>query len=149
MQSHFIKLVSKGVWSEDLKKYPNTPEHIIKYPELYKFIYNGYECELKRNLMLAWCGYVTVPSDHKDYNKDYDDINIDVHGGITYSSFGTFGFDCIHGGDLSPEINHPLVYRPSCNTFGTYKDYAFVVNEIKKMADEFKKREAISDTDTD
>ena len=31
------------------------------------------------------CGYVRVPEDHPYYEKNYDDCNIDCHGGLTYS----------------------------------------------------------------
>ena len=30
--------------------------------------------------------YVRIPEDNKFYKKDYDEIDIDVHGGLTYSS---------------------------------------------------------------
>jgi hypothetical protein len=31
------------------------------------------------------CGYVGVPEGHPWYKKDYDDIDVDVHGGLTWS----------------------------------------------------------------
>lgn len=33
-------------------------------------------------------GYVAVPSDHPFYGKDYTDIDVNVHGGLTFSSSG-------------------------------------------------------------
>lgn len=30
--------------------------------------------------------YIKIPKDHKYYKKEYDEINIDVHGGLTYST---------------------------------------------------------------
>jgi hypothetical protein len=55
------------------------------------------------------CGYVGVPESHPHYDKDYNDVpDINVHGGLTYSSHGIaaelvlekplywFGFDCAH-----------------------------------------------------
>jgi len=30
-------------------------------------------------------GYVVLPKGHKYHGKDYDDINVDVHGGLTFS----------------------------------------------------------------
>lgn len=32
-----------------------------------------------------WCGYVFIPKGHKYYNKDYDDIPLSPHGGLTYA----------------------------------------------------------------
>lgn len=31
------------------------------------------------------CAYVRIPQEHQFYKKEYDDIDIDVHGGLTYS----------------------------------------------------------------
>lgn len=31
------------------------------------------------------CAYVRIPQEHEFYKKDYDNIDIDVHGGLTYS----------------------------------------------------------------
>ena len=38
------------------------------------------------------CCYVEIPKGHKYYKKDYDKINIDCHGGLTYSD-ETLPFD--------------------------------------------------------
>lgn len=32
------------------------------------------------------CAYIELPKEHKYYGKDYDDINVLCHGGITYIS---------------------------------------------------------------
>ena len=32
------------------------------------------------------CAYIELPENHKYYGKDYNDIPIDCHGGLTYSS---------------------------------------------------------------
>ena len=59
------------------------------------------------------CGYVRVPPNHpkhgKDYDKDYDLLDVSIHGGLTFAEIepcthedGTgwwFGFDCAHSGD--------------------------------------------------
>ena len=29
--------------------------------------------------------YIRIPEGHKDYKKDYDDIDLSVHGGLTYA----------------------------------------------------------------
>ena len=61
------------------------------------------------------CGYVGVPPDHPWYKKDYDDIEVDVHGGLTWSdnSVGDepanelwwVGFDPAHYGDTQENCN--------------------------------------------
>ena len=85
----------------------------------------GLDCLLHRNHLGAWCGYVGVPRSHPMYGKHYGDVEVDVHGDLTYAatcqdtsdeSIGIchvpepgrphdvwwFGFDCGHGGDFMP-----------------------------------------------
>ena len=47
-------------------------------------IYNGYQYWIV-SYGSHPCAYVELPKDHKYYGKDYVDIPIDCHGGITYS----------------------------------------------------------------
>lgn len=48
-------------------------------------------------------GYVGVPVSHPDHGKEYDAVEVDVHGGLTFAEKlddGTvFGFDVGHYGD--------------------------------------------------
>ena len=32
------------------------------------------------------CAYVSIPKDHPYYQKHYDDVNVDCHGGLTFSN---------------------------------------------------------------
>jgi len=53
-------------------------------------------------------GYCAVPKNHPDFGKDYSDLDIDVHGGLTFGEQGGsderwpdsnlfwFGFDTAH-----------------------------------------------------
>ena len=57
--------------------------------------------------------YINIPKNHKYYKKEYDEINIDVHGGLTYSSNNLYisetkkiegwfiGWDYAHYGDYT------------------------------------------------
>lgn len=38
------------------------------------------------------CCYVRIPLGNKYYNTDFDKIDIDCHGGVTYAQFHDFGF---------------------------------------------------------
>lgn len=65
-----------------------------------KFEHKGLDCE---GILLDGrhrCGYVTVPKGHVLHGAHYDDPNIDIHGGLTYSEASDegwkFGFDCGH-----------------------------------------------------
>ena len=71
----------------------------------------GYKCTVWRHPTLGHlCGYVAIPKGHRVWGKGYDDVDVEVHGGLTYADEDketgewVFGFDCSHGGDLSPSL---------------------------------------------
>lgn len=85
------------------------------------FEHAGLACLLLRGPMGAWCGYVGVGPDHPFHGKSYDDIDVDVHGGLTYADkcggsichvpkpgmpadVWWFGFDTAHSGDIVPRM---------------------------------------------
>lgn len=37
------------------------------------------------------CCYISIPQKHKFFEKNYDDIDIDCHGGLTFSDYRDFG----------------------------------------------------------
>lgn len=43
-------------------------------------------CIMVRNDMGNWCGYVAVEPGHPAHGKDYEDVDVDVHGGLTFSA---------------------------------------------------------------
>lgn len=51
---------------------------------LFKATYKGYNFYIL-NLGTHPTAYVNIPAGHPYYFKHYDDIDIDVHGGLTYS----------------------------------------------------------------
>lgn len=88
-------------------------------------------CLAVRNHSGAWCGYVGVPPEHKHFGKGYNDVDYDVHGGLTFAdkcqpssdeSHGIchvpapgepdhvwwFGFDCNHCDDFAPGMHFRL-----------------------------------------
>jgi hypothetical protein len=103
-----------------------------------------YKCEVKRNpITLALCGYVTVPKKHHYYGLGYNDVMANVHGGLTFSDDkGTFGFDCSHGGDLTPGIllsvlksaKDPSDYVRMTLDMDTYRTFEWVMDETEKLA---------------
>ena len=61
-----------------------------------------------------WPPHPDTPIKMSDYS--HEDLDVDVHGGLTYSEMGDgeegfkegfkwFGFDCAHAGDYSPPTN--------------------------------------------
>ena len=85
------------------------------------------DCMIHRGPSGALCGYVGVGPGHPWHGKDYDDIDVDVHGGLTYSNacqedgeichvpaegrshdIWWLGFDCAHALDVSPRMDADL-----------------------------------------
>lgn len=68
-----------------------------------EFEYNGFNCRIVGMSMGHRCGYVEIPESHKLHGIDYNELEFDVHGGLTYSGYRDdkylIGFDCAHYGD--------------------------------------------------
>ena len=101
-------------------------------PDSKEFVYNGYKCEIKRQpTMKHLCGYVSLPKTSKFFQKGYDDIDVNVHGGLTYAKMSgdlwKIGFDCAHLYDYIPGMGFPNYGEE------TYRDMEFVEREIKTM----------------
>lgn len=60
-------------------------------------------------------GYVKIPTDHHWHGKDYDEIDVEVHGGLTYGggAAGWIGFDTLHSGDIWPGMDRKYLMPPS------------------------------------
>lgn len=97
----------------------------------------------------ALCGYVGVPESHPLFGKDEYGIDVDVHGGLTFSgrcgsqedegkgichpkegaaneTVWWLGFDCIHFRDLNPARRN----------YGEeeYRDFPYVQREVTNLA---------------
>jgi|SRR3972149_5302496 len=73
-------------------------------PNREEFVHAELPCLILRGPMKFLCGYVGVPPSHPMYHKEYDDINVDVHGGLTFSHLGGFR-----------EIYRKPAYKPPIN----------------------------------
>ncbi len=119
----------------------------------------GLDCMIHRGRIGALCGYVGVGPDHPLHRTDYDQINPDVHGGLTYAdgcqegndpAFGIchvpqpgrpddvwwFGFDCAHFQDFIPGLSKTLkeLDAPDVFTSAVYRDFAYVKAEVESLA---------------
>lgn len=108
-------------------------------PAEHWFFCEGYRCEIKRHSDLGFLlGYVYIPASHPDFGLHYDEVDVTVHGGLTYSEDGCFGFDCGHAGDLTPAFENFL----SKDRFhDVYRNMAYVELQLRRLAEQFKKRE--------
>lgn len=98
----------------------------------------GLDCLIVRNRHGSLCGYVGVPEGHPNFAEDYDDVDVNVHGGLTFSELCLgvaadaeateichvpaagrpdhvwwFGFDCAHAFDLAPGMEALLRSVPN------------------------------------
>lgn len=118
----------------------------------------GYDALIVRNPAGALCGYVGIPSAHPLHGKDYSEIDVDVHGGLTFANKCTpsaneaehichvplpgredhvwwFGFDCAHCDDFMPEYGHKWsAFERNC----TYRNRGYVERQIKSLAKQLK-----------
>ncbi|HEX9504236.1 MAG TPA: hypothetical protein VF974_08050 [Patescibacteria group bacterium] len=116
-------------------------------PDRIEFEYNRFPCLMQRNMQLGnWCGYVAVPPGHPAFEKSYNDIEVNVHGGLTYANHCNghichipkpgkpdnvwwLGFDLGHLDDLMPWFK-----RHGIMNDGVYRDVAYVKAECKNLA---------------
>jgi hypothetical protein len=73
----------------------------------------GFEWSVVHNGMGYRCGYVKVEPGHPWFGKGYNDIECEVHGGLTFAAADVdrgkggpddgwwVGFDCAHAGDAA------------------------------------------------
>lgn len=102
---------------------------------------SGLPCRARRGPFGAWCGYVGLLPGHPWYDVDYDDLDVEVHGGLTFGgrlsdapeAMRWVGFDCAHAGDYTPG----LVAKGFPSYPGeVYRDLAYVEAEIRKLAEQ-------------
>lgn len=85
------------------------------------------------------CGYVRIPKSVEWSSLDYDDIPVDIHGGLTFKSVEKdgvwFGFDCAHAGDAMMRDGKLKTYFGDGSTehFWTLEE---VVKETESLADQ-------------
>lgn len=120
----------------------------------------GLPCLAVRN-RAHWCGYVGVTEDHPAFKKDGETLDVDVHGGLTFSGMCQpgegdarichvpdpgeseyvwwLGFDCAHWGDYRPaELPEILEINRRFSLFGNfqehYRNLAYVKSECASLA---------------
>jgi hypothetical protein len=134
-------------------------------PDRLEWRHAGFPCLMVRNDHMGhWCGYVGVPPGHPLHGKGYSEAEVyeavSVHGGLTYARdcqenshichvaqsgepehVWWFGFDCAHGGDLSPAMRARLPLDLRMDDYETYKDLAYVREETNQLAEQLKPKE--------
>jgi len=115
----------------------------------------GLPCLIVRNALGALCGYVGVSKSHPDFECDYNDVDVRVHGGLTFANHCRpgpedasichivadgeddnvwwLGFDCAHCDDEVP--GHTWM-----RWGGLYRDFDYVSREVTRLALQLKAR---------
>lgn len=146
MKTIIENFCDKTKWSEgEWTKEPDKKQWLDKK--------TGLPCLIVRNHALGFlCGYVGVDRHHPAYGQQYDKVEADCHGGLTYSgecgghichkaeegeddNIWWLGFDCGHGWDKIPyEI--PFYKERGGND---YRNLAFVEKQCRKLAEQLYK----------
>lgn len=112
---------------------------------------SGLDCMIVRNDMGNLCGYVGVADGHPAFGMDYDAVNVDVHGGLSYSNLCSghichvaelgrpdhvwwLGFDCAHSFDYTPGFQQEDDYDDLPSIEQPYRDIEFVRQECTQLA---------------
>jgi hypothetical protein len=108
----------------------------------------GYEAEVVAHPAGHRCGYVTVPAGHRCEGMDYNDIDVSVHGGLTYSNGAKFGFDCAHYYDKRDESIMSEKFKKVYADFpyptvedGEVRTLEYCIEECEILAEQLKELE--------
>ena len=117
-------------------------------PDRVEWRSHGLPCLILRGPLGGLCGYVGVPPEHPAHGKGYDDIDVCVHGGLTYAracggaichvpaegeteNVWWLGFDCAHCGDMTPSDA-----KYGHNRNDVYRDVDYVRCEVESLAEQ-------------
>ncbi len=102
------------------------------YPDEVRYQKGPYTLIIRRNNLGCNCGYIILPLFHRYDGYDCDNIQVSVHGGLTYSARENgnwvIGFDTSHSGDYIP--NQPLLLSKQDDYYWTHID---VLDELKHL----------------
>ena len=137
-------VVDKSDWPDGPWK--DEPDKLVWVDEA-----TDLDCMIVRGTAGALCGYVGVPPEHSQHGKGYDDVDVMIHGGLTYADkchgvichvplpgrehqLWWLGFDCAHYADYSPGMARYSLNRPE----ETYKDIEYVKRQVTDLAKQLK-----------
>jgi len=133
-------------------------------PDRVEWRHAGLPCLIRRSpgVTGVWCGYVAVPPGHPAHGAGYDDVAVDVHGGLTYAGdcdgdegvgichvprpgepadVYWLGFDCGHAFDICPALE--ARYRDLATRDQVYRDLAYVTAETESLAEQLAEMAAV------
>lgn len=132
----------------------------VEEPDFANFTYKGIRCIVRRSAIKEpyaeeehisggyLCGYIELPEGSPYADKNYDDIPIDCHVGLTFKEYNVIGYDCAHSGDYNPSIEHfkkkmpPSVFSipeelKKYSIFNpVYRNMEYCIQQCKSMVDQ-------------
>lgn len=136
-----------------------------------EFEHAGYKCVMIFTEGGYRCGYVGMPRGSKLFGANYGEVDVRVHGGLTYCGGGEdseypiksnlwwLGFDCAHWGDgkelkraweLFPEKRGQIqiqiqiereIFGEEGNTEDVIRSEEYVAEECKRLAEQIREYE--------
>lgn len=155
MQTKEYRNIDKSSWGHG--QWQDEPDKLQWQDEA-----TGLPCLIVRSTSSgSLCGYVGIVEGHPDFKCDYDNVNVEVHGGLTFAGFcgghichepdtgepdhvWWLGFDCAHASDVSPGFSQlartmAQLYE-GCTSQPTYKALEYVKAEVTQLAAQLKAR---------
>lgn len=153
MQTKEYTTKDKSTWGEG--PWQNEPDKMQFMTE------QGFPALIVRNHGGALCGYVGVPQSHPWFGIGYDDVDVDVHGGLTFANHCSpngneaehichivedgeddrvwwLGFDCAHSGDKAPAMDATYKKWNMLMRGDEYRTIEYVKNQIALLAQQVK-----------
>lgn len=104
----------------------------------------GLRCVVVFTRQTHRCGYVFVPKTNPVFDLKYDDVPVDVHGGLTFGSRklvgvretdegSWFGFDCAHLGDAMVNMSSHLAQGHHWTTEEVVKETERLAEQLSKV----------------
>lgn len=153
MKTIIETLIDKSKWQEG--PWQSEPDK-----KQWLDVATGYPCLIVRQTNLGHlCGYIGVPPSHPWFEKDYDHVDANVHGGLTFArhcgdlicheveegeddNTWWVGFDAAHCDDRSMLTDTHTEAFKGIKSFphdwDTYKDFAYMENECRSLAQQAK-----------
>ena len=142
----YFDLIDRSEWqllSDNHQPWFNEPDEVA-------FLALGYRAAITRNNMGILCGYIAINVEHPWFGHKRAVLDIEVHGGLTYSGFRVFksifyaeppnmlwwlGFDCALAGDVIPRfVGNPQISPKFNSPFDSYKTIKYCKKQCNSLA---------------
>ena len=142
-----------------------------KEDDHYEWRHDGYVCLIVRGPTGALCGYVGLPPGHPWHGQKYSELDVDVHGGLTFAGpchglichearegesdqVWWLGFDCAHAFDRRPVtetlLRHIRAEVPTVVKLPdeVYRKLAYVTRQVESLVKQASGARAAASTET-